>query len=1100
MLRRILKISVITIVTLSVLCALPFALVHLALSDRVSSHILDKVPELVGLDATIKVGHIDYTFVGSWPDVELSLNDVVVVSKVFEPNDTLLTAVRVAASVSAGRYLNDSEVQVNYIDLVRPVIYGHKRDGRYNWEIYASDTTEVDTASTSIPAIFFEKVKVSALDVLYDDDDDQLHAGLLNASLDVPSGHYTPESLIATLSLAIDSIIYENHPTESRYTIAGFGVNAVASDELGEIQIDAKALSPNITIKDSVWNLQDKNVSFTLKASVDTSFTHLRIDTLVAGVDDNHAIVTGDVDILDASTYDLDLDACLISEHIGQLMGFVPKQYKAQLRGLNFDGNVDLDLQIRGLFGRTDIPVVDAKLNIKDFNARFEQFSQPIDNLEAEMTGRFNRKKKSDTYLNVKKLCLVSGDSDLDLEGSFCYKQGREYIDADLDAALNLFTINNIYRVEENSAMSGKLNACIDVNFFLDDVLNKRVDKLFSKSTVNGDGISVVLPEMGVNLLVDSLRYRLNTNTEVKSRRRNTADTSLVNTRLTFKKMKLNYQNNIKLDASRFSVSFLADDIDTAMVPRLRATMSFRGMNLLYNDTVKVFANKARATVNVKKDSVYYFVPNTEITFSLDSTIFSTPEIGAMLKESDMRLSIQPRFRKRRKLEDGTRVEIPMSEQKIVDLPRLIYLFDSVSKSSDQMETYMKLFRNDGDVQASSFRAKSPLIPIRFGSRNLDLKFSDDTIRLNNFSLGAGKSRFVLRGELINLRRWMLRGRELSADFALQSSMIDLNQIVKAAYAYNERVESAEKTNRKTQAAVVENNIADLNEENETSVKDSTDSITSSGLVVLPNKMNIKFSANVDTLKFSKMVLSDFKGRVTLKDQTLRIKNLSTATQVGAARANMLYKCVQPEVAQVAAMVEMDSVQIGDLVTYMPELDTVMPMLRSLDGNVSARASVSADIDSTTSIVMPSVNAGLWLRGDSLVLMDGETFSEIAKMLMFSKKTKNRVDSVSVELMVRNNEIDIYPFMFAMDKYRLAVGGTQGLDMKFNYHIALLKPVILGLDVYGNDFDHIKFKLTSVKFKNANVSIGKGGTLIRGAGLNLREAFEETMYNVVMSE
>ena len=44
----------------------------------------------------------------------------------------------------------------------------------------------------------------------------------------------------------------------------------------------------------------------------------------------------------------------------------------------------------------------------------------------------------------------------------------------------------------------------------------------------------------------------------------------------------------------------------------------------------------------------------------------------------------------------------------------------------------------------------------------------------------------------------------------------------------------------------------------------------------------------------------------------------------------------------------------------------------------------------------------MYIKGDSLVLMDGETFAEISKMLMFKNKKKNVFDSISVNVVVND--------------------------------------------------------------------------------------------------
>jgi hypothetical protein len=88
--------------------------------------------------------------------------------------------------------------------------------------------------------------------------------------------------------------------------------------------------------------------------------------------------------------------------------------------------------------------------------------------------------------------------------------------------------------------------------------------------------------------------------------------------------------------------------------------------------------------------------------------------------------------------------------------------------------------------------------------------------------------------------------------------------------------------------------------------------------------------------------------------------------------------------------------------------------------------------------------------------MDGETFSEIAKTLRFNKKTQNRVDTLSAEFTIFRNEIDVYPFLIVMDKYKAVIAGRHNLDMTFNYHISVVDcplPIKLGIDIKGNETD-----------------------------------------------
>ncbi len=79
----------------------------------------------------------------------------------------------------------------------------------------------------------------------------------------------------------------------------------------------------------------------------------------------------------------------------------------------------------------------------------------------------------------------------------------------------------------------------------------------------------------------------------------------------------------------------------------------------------------------------------------------------------------------------------------------------------------------------------------------------------------------------------------------------------------------------------------------------------------------------------------------------------------------------------------------------------------------------------------------------------------------------NRVDSLSAEFTIFKQEIDVYPFMIVMDKYKAVISGQHNFDMNFKYHISVVDcplPIKLGVDVTGN-MDDMKYRLAKCKYK-----------------------------------
>ena len=130
---------------------LPFLLLRMALSESVSNKILETVvPDFANAEA--RIGHIDYALLSSWPDVELGIKDITVISKVFEPADTLLHIDSIGVSVNAGDFLNYGDIRINRLHVDDPHFYIKRSNGKLNAGILLpSDTAATDTAAFAMP-------------------------------------------------------------------------------------------------------------------------------------------------------------------------------------------------------------------------------------------------------------------------------------------------------------------------------------------------------------------------------------------------------------------------------------------------------------------------------------------------------------------------------------------------------------------------------------------------------------------------------------------------------------------------------------------------------------------------------------------------------------------------------------------------------------------------------------------------------------------------------------------------------------------------------------------------------------------------------------
>ena len=1089
--KTLVKILSITLACLVFLLSIPFIALEIICIPKVTNKILEYVPDYMSAEA--EIGKLDYKL-SSFPNVGLKANNLVIYTHIPEVRDTLLAVDTLDLAVDVMAFLNENKVNIEHALVQNLLVNAQTINGRDNWDVFPP-SEDTDTTSTAMPEIRWQNVEIDRVNLSYKNDTAQFTLKVDNLDLHSKKGLFKSDAIVAGAELGVENILYSAHPNTT-YSVGEFSTKLIAANSERGTLLKTDLHIPYVSLQDEEFSIDSTSCALKASATADTTFRKFNIKEFELTLDNSSVSASGNAEIVSKEEIYTDLALALSSPKIENIIALAPKSVVDMLQGIRLQGAINADATAKGYFnGKEKLPVVNLNVDLKNIKGSAPERNAKLDKLDLKAKARYNQNSKDSTFVQVDNFYVKTGRSYIKLQANANYKKGKEYIKADVKGNVDLYAMNQLYPFLENGRVRGNMSANLDTYFFLEDVTNMNVSQIHTNGTVTGDDVRVSIPSEKLSLYVDSLRLKVNTNTGVQSRRTGNIDTALVNSHLAFSNLTLRYKRNVKADVDRLSMMFYADDLSGNKAPKLRTMLSLRGIDAQTKDSVKFKAKRMSASANISPDREYKFVPISSVRLSFDSVIFASKEMGALLDSTRLQASVTPNFRKYRFKKGEKPVLIPESEQKVINTDSLYKIVMGVMEKEDVADEFLKKFKATGKIALKQFRYRDPYFPLPMSVRRVDMDFDGDTLDLKNFRMRVGRSAINLNGEVNNVRRYLLRGRTLNGNLELTSRRLDLNQLMKAYYVASEKAQDST-------AVTADSNLEMIEEENLAVDAEGAelDSISQNALIVIPENINLTFRANIDTILMSKMKLIDFAGRARVNDQTLSIANLSTSTEVGKMAMHVSYMCRDYKGAEASAALEMDSVQIGELITAMPELDSVMPMLRSFKGSVACEASMVTNLDSAMNIVLPSVNAGVYLKGKDLVLLDCETFSEIAKMLMFSKKTENVIDSVSVEMLVKNNEIEIYPFMVSMDKYNLGMGGTQGLDESFNYHIALLKPIMLGLDVYGKDFDNIKFKLAGVKFKGSNTVIGKGGVLIREDDVNFRSILHKNVVESILKK
>ena len=402
-----------------------------------------------------------------------------------------------------------------------------------------------------------------------------------------------------------------------------------------------------------------------------------------------------------------------------------------------------------------------------------------------------------------------------------------------------------------------------------------------------------------------------------------------------------------------------------------------------------------------------------------------------------------------------------------------------------KMKDLLRKWDMRGTITAECGRFFSPYFPVRNTLRNVDM----DAFNIRNLTYRAGRSDMTMQGSVTNIRRTLMGShrRPLTLRFNIFSDTLDVNQLLDAAYRGS--AFAADTAGRAAFDMTNIDNDAELEAKiNQASAQTDT-SVTHA--IVIPKNVAVDLKIRNHYSRYADLDFTDLRSDLLVNNGVLNLRNLSGTTSDGGMKLDLIYATADRHDIGLGMFMDLKDIRVGRFLQMMPDVDTIMPMLKGVDGIINARMAVTTKVDSLMNVIIPTTNAALHIDGDSLVLLDSETFRSIAKMLMFKNKNRNLVDSLSVEATAFDSRINVYPFILVMDRYRLGVVGSNDFDMNYNYHVSVLKsplPFKFGINISGN-VDDMKIRLGKARLRENEVA--KSSQITDSVKINLMERMGE---------
>lgn len=711
---------------------------------------------------------------------------------------------------------------------------------------------------------------------------------------------------------------------------------------------------------------------------------------------------------------------------IQPLLSLVPAKFTEGLKDINFDGLIRLNAKAVGVIKDNTLPVIDAEVLLRDAQGNYKPLPYVLKAVNANLVAHLDLNDDKASSVRINALSAKTRDTQLSLSGKVNQLLGDMSLDIKANADVNLRDI--AYFLPNTMHVDGRTKGTVALKMRLEDLTSMHLEK----GTVKGD---LTLHELTYR--TDSMYASLPGVTELHFNLPNPSPShrTLSWLRAELKTEALQAAVEPAIDAQLGAASLTLETGNMlSSDPKIYASAYLESES-------ELFANMDTIHAYLKAPAIAAYVDyNTQVEGSLPSFRASIgadelkADYGKTVKATTGRIDLKAASRYN---PNGQNILLQLNPKVSVDL-------------------------HTASINTAFFDREISVPQITFDYSNRRF-----TIETSQFHIG--NSDFALVGEVTNMGQWMQHKGILTGELNFTSQYSDINELMELFSADNGSEETTAETAK-----------------TETTPKDST----ASEPFLVPTTVDLALNTHIYEADVFNQHVRNLAGRLYVKDGTLVLEEMGFVCKAAKMQLTAMYRTPRKNHLYVGLDYHMLDVNIEELVSMIPQIDTMLPMLKSFRGEAEFHLAAETYMKQDYSIKPSTLRGACSIFGKDLVVMDSETFSQIAKLLMFSKKTENKVDSLSAEITLYKKEIDIYPFCVSMDNYMVALGGRHNLDMTFDYHVNVLSPIYLGVDV-GGTFDDLDIRLAPCRYAKDFKPIFHGKVDTQSA--ELRSLIRESM-------
>ena len=775
-------------------------------------------------------------------------------------------------------------------------------------------------------------------------------------------------------------------------------------DDLDGARLDLSAQHVCATLKGEEY-AQDLELRLHLPVYY-KNLEHVYIDKAKLQVNDFGLLLDGEAGTPDLSSGVYTCDATVSTDgawQIQEILTLVPERFKASLKDIKVDGLMALEANVKGTYADSIMPVLTAHLDVKEGKGAYKPLPYTVRDLQLDADARLDLNKQQPSTVSINKLSAKTKESRIAAKGKVEDLLEDMLLDLHLDIDANLPDF--AYFMPKEMDLKGQTKGKANVKIRLSDLSEMRLEK----GTIDAD------------LTLTDIAYTMDS----------------MEATLPYTKAKVFIPNK---NPSRKSVNWACVDLDTKQVDfsmdttinaALGASMiRIEAANVLNNEQ-DYFASIHTASLDGRFEDIHADLTNAELEAYLAGGKKMSAKIQTDALQAEMGEELMAKTEALR-IEAAARYKAGEENILLQWNPRLT------------------IHLKNGEVRMPERLPEPVYIP------SIEFAYSNKAMNIANSRIELGNSDLNIKGNVRHIGGWFRHKKILEGELDIVSDHCDANQLM-AWFSADEE------TSQESGAESQESKAESQEELTSTPEQNTPDSTKEMEPFMVPLDVDLALNTNLKEVEIFNQLAKDLKGGIFMQEGNLILDEVGFVCRAAKLQLTAMYRSPRRNHLYLGMDYHMVDVDIDELLTMIPNLEEMVPMLSSFKGAAEFHLAAETYLNSQYQPKMSTLRGAASLTGKDLVVLDGETFDKISKLLLFSKKTENKIDSINAELTIYKNQIDVYPLCVQMDNYMVALGGRHNTNMTFDYDINVLSPIYLGVKISGS-MDDLQIKLAKCKF------------------------------------